>query len=204
MTHTDIRTFLTSTTRWMDERYERVWNELGEQPASEDGSELPDLFYRAVDGLEPLDYHLDAAGSRRARWRIGVRGVPGKGRSRGPSPARLQAEGTTRLDHGMSRHRHFLLKPAGHRRWIQDRCSMFAICATRLHICAESYALRSNASSSGRTARAASQAIATRCRRLRRLLRRPPVVLVRTGQLRLRRSVRLGRDCCALARIRLR
>jgi hypothetical protein len=54
------------------------------------------------------------------------------------------------LDHGMSRHRHFLLKPAGHRRWIQDRCSMFAICATRLHICAESYALRSNASSSGR------------------------------------------------------
>ena len=34
MTDTDIRTFLTSTTRWMDERYERVWNELGEQPAS--------------------------------------------------------------------------------------------------------------------------------------------------------------------------
>jgi hypothetical protein len=57
MTDTDIRTFLTSTTRWMDERYERVWNELGEQPALEDGSELPDLFYRAVDGLEPLDYH---------------------------------------------------------------------------------------------------------------------------------------------------
>jgi hypothetical protein len=28
MTDTDIRTFLTSTTRWMDERYERVWNEL--------------------------------------------------------------------------------------------------------------------------------------------------------------------------------
>jgi hypothetical protein len=41
----------------MDERYERVWNELGEQPASEDGPALPDLFYRAVDGLEPLDYH---------------------------------------------------------------------------------------------------------------------------------------------------
>jgi hypothetical protein len=57
MTDSDMRTFLALTTRWMDERYEQVWNELGAQPGSEDGPELPDLFHRAVDGLEPLDYH---------------------------------------------------------------------------------------------------------------------------------------------------
>jgi hypothetical protein len=57
MTDSDIRAFLALTTRWMDERYEQVWNELGKQPGSEDGPELPDLFNRAVDGLEPLDYH---------------------------------------------------------------------------------------------------------------------------------------------------
>jgi hypothetical protein len=53
----------------------------------------------------------------------------------------------------------------------------------------------------GQNSESGFPSIATRCRRL---LRRPPVILVRTGQLRLRRSVRLGRDCCALARIRLR
>lgn len=57
MTDSDLRAFLALTTRWMDERYEQVWNELGKQPGSEDGTELPDLFHRAVDGLEPLDYH---------------------------------------------------------------------------------------------------------------------------------------------------
>lgn len=57
MVDSDMRAFLTLTTRWMQERYDQVWNELGAQPGSEDGPELPDLFYRAVDGLEPLDYH---------------------------------------------------------------------------------------------------------------------------------------------------
>lgn len=53
----DMRTFLALTTRWMDERYEQVWNKLSSQPGSEDGPDLPDRFYRAVNGLEPLDYH---------------------------------------------------------------------------------------------------------------------------------------------------
>lgn len=57
MTDSDIRAFLALTTRWMDERYQQVWNELGEQPGWEDGPELPDLFHRAVDGLWPPDYH---------------------------------------------------------------------------------------------------------------------------------------------------
>jgi hypothetical protein len=57
MIDSDMRAFLALTTRWMDERYEQIWNELSAQPGSEDGPELPDLFYRAVDGLEPLDYH---------------------------------------------------------------------------------------------------------------------------------------------------
>jgi hypothetical protein len=41
----------------MDERYEQVWKQLSEQPGSEDGPELPDMFNSAVDGLEPVDYH---------------------------------------------------------------------------------------------------------------------------------------------------
>src|SRR5918997_280865 len=57
MTDSDIRAFLTLTTRWMDERYEQVWKKLSAQPESEDGPELPDRFYQTVDGLEPLDYH---------------------------------------------------------------------------------------------------------------------------------------------------
>lgn len=57
MVDSDMRVFLGLTTRWMEERYEQIWNELGAQPGSEDGPELPDLFYRAVQGLEPPDYH---------------------------------------------------------------------------------------------------------------------------------------------------
>ena len=57
MVDSEMRAFLALTTRWMQERYEQIWSELGAQPGTEDGPELPDLFYRAVHGLEPLDYH---------------------------------------------------------------------------------------------------------------------------------------------------
>ena len=56
-TDSEIRAFLALTTRWMQERYEQVWQEVSELPGSDDGPDLYDVFSRAVDDLEPLDYH---------------------------------------------------------------------------------------------------------------------------------------------------
>jgi hypothetical protein len=56
-TESDIRRFLTLTTRWMDERYQDLWDEIGAQPGSEDGPDQSDVFDGAVDGLWPEDYY---------------------------------------------------------------------------------------------------------------------------------------------------
>jgi hypothetical protein len=43
--------------RWMDERYQGLWDEIGKQPGSEDGPDQPNVFHKAVEGLWPEDYH---------------------------------------------------------------------------------------------------------------------------------------------------
>ena len=53
----DIRKFLTLTTRWMDERYNDLWDEIGARPGAVDGPDQSDVFTREVDGLWPDDYH---------------------------------------------------------------------------------------------------------------------------------------------------
>lgn len=52
----DIRKFLTLTTRWMDERYQQLWDEIAAQPGTCDDLELPDAFSKEVDDLWPEDY----------------------------------------------------------------------------------------------------------------------------------------------------
>jgi hypothetical protein len=56
ITESDIRRFLTLTTRWMDERYQDLWDEVSARPGSEDDDQS-DVFHREVDGLWPEDYH---------------------------------------------------------------------------------------------------------------------------------------------------
>lgn len=56
ITDSDIRSFLTLTTRWMDERYNALWGEIGARPGSEDGPDQPDVFDGEVGGLWPDDY----------------------------------------------------------------------------------------------------------------------------------------------------
>jgi hypothetical protein len=52
----DIRRFLTLSTRWMDERYNALWEEIGARPATEYDSDQSDVFHREVGGLWPDDY----------------------------------------------------------------------------------------------------------------------------------------------------
>jgi len=56
ITDSDIRQFLTLTTRWMDERYNALWEEIGARPGTKDGPDQPDVFTREVGGLWPDDY----------------------------------------------------------------------------------------------------------------------------------------------------
>jgi hypothetical protein len=56
ITDSDIRSFLTLTTRWMGESYKALWEEIGARPGTEDGPEQPDVFYEEAGGLWPEDY----------------------------------------------------------------------------------------------------------------------------------------------------
>lgn len=57
ITDSDIRKFLALTTRWMDERYQQLWDEIAARPGTDDGPELSDVFSKDVDDLWPEDYH---------------------------------------------------------------------------------------------------------------------------------------------------
>jgi hypothetical protein len=52
----DQRAFLRKGLEFSKEIYDRIWNEIGEQPGDPDGPELPDLFHVAVDGLWANDF----------------------------------------------------------------------------------------------------------------------------------------------------
>lgn len=55
-TDSDLRAFLDLTTRWINERFQQVWDEIGRQPWYDGAPEQDELFYRALGGIEPIDY----------------------------------------------------------------------------------------------------------------------------------------------------
>jgi hypothetical protein len=52
----DLRAYLDLTTRWMNERFNQTWDEVGRQPAHDDSPEQIDVFHQAVGGLLPGDF----------------------------------------------------------------------------------------------------------------------------------------------------
>jgi len=52
----DLRTFLSLTTKWMDERFASLWREIGERPGDPEGPDHYDVFYDEV-GIDSSDYH---------------------------------------------------------------------------------------------------------------------------------------------------
>jgi len=55
MINRDQRAYLGLTLKWMNERFEAVWQEIQESPAGEDSPEAIDVFDKLV-GIEPLDW----------------------------------------------------------------------------------------------------------------------------------------------------
>ena len=52
----DLRAFVDLTTKWMGERFQQVWDEVGREPWYDGAPDQIDAFYRAVGGIEPVDY----------------------------------------------------------------------------------------------------------------------------------------------------
>src|SRR5258708_3473938 len=57
VTDCGIPKFLRLTTRWVDERYHHLWDEIGAPPGAAGAPDQPYPVTREVDGLWPEDYH---------------------------------------------------------------------------------------------------------------------------------------------------